>query len=74
MVSNSTNPSTSPAPTTAVKSAVFQPMRKVVQLTSLSSEGAIFLYALCDDGTMWERMLDPRVHSYWRRMPDVPQD
>lgn len=37
-------------------------------------------FALCEDGTMWERvpcydgMMGPFVPSHWRRVDDIPSD
>jgi len=49
-------------------------MRKIVQVSFSGSSAGADLFALCDDGTLWksgEYCLD---HTYWRRMPDIPQD
>ena len=33
------------------------------------------LYALCDDGTLWQRsMKGPAEHRKWTKVDDVPQE
>jgi hypothetical protein len=58
--------------------------RKIVQVTAAgveekqSTQCECFLFALCDDGTLW--MTDNRIvfgrpgEPYWTRLQDVPQD
>ncbi len=43
-------------------------MRKVVQLVV----GQTHLYALCDDGTIWMRVVGPQTHD-WLQIVNVPQ-
>jgi hypothetical protein len=60
---------TEPAPKTVTPQA----KRKVVQITVLSVQPSDWpvLYALCDDGTIWCRMV--RDSSKWGLFNDVPQ-
>jgi len=51
--------------------------RKIIQIaadSSSSSAGNAFfasIYALCDDGTVWDFIFQERK---WTRIPDVPQE
>jgi len=46
--------------------------RKVVQIAACESRGILFVYALCDDGTVWENSTQPGIE--WTRIEDIPQD
>lgn len=49
-------------------------MRTITQLTAMeeTETGDIYLYAACDDGTLW--MLDGHtVEQPWKELPPVPQ-
>ena len=53
-------------------------MRKIDRLYAFRrSDITIFVYALCDDGTLW-RLANPEGlgenQPIWVRMPDIPQD
>ncbi len=47
--------------------------RKIIQIaTTTGTEGGCdFVYALCDDGTLW--YLYNQTGATWRDLPDVPQ-
>jgi len=47
-------------------------IRKVVQLVADPTCDCLTLYALCDDGSMWEG--NPGHHDEWSRIADIPQD
>ncbi len=42
--------------------------RKVIQITAASCDQFSELFALCDDGTVWER-----VKNMWQPLYDIPQ-
>lgn len=48
------------------------PKRKAVQLAAVTQSGATYpdLFALCDDGTIWQML---NHESYWQQLPDIPQ-
>jgi hypothetical protein len=48
-------------------------MRKVIQVAAVTpQQSPDVLYALCDDGTVWEREMC-RESSGWRQIEPVPQ-
>ena len=49
-----------------------KPKRKVVQLVADTTCDCLSLYALCDDGSMWEG--NPGHCDGWSRIEDIPQD
>ena len=45
-----------------------QNKRKIIQIAAATcDEGGDSLYALCDDGTVWEYLL-----QYWKRLEPIP--
>ena len=46
-------------------------MRKIIQI-AVDAEG--YLYALCDDGTIWIQTSMRRNEFSWSKTPSVPQD
>ena len=49
--------------------------RQVIQIAATATDDAAadMLYALCDDGTMWELYLGGNKGLQWKEIPDVPQ-
>lgn len=45
--------------------------RKIVQISSVSRENCVRLFALCDDGTLWETS---NCGMKWNEIPNVPDD
>jgi hypothetical protein len=63
-----------PAIKRPVKETDAMTKRKIVQIATAArndseGDGSRFLYALCDDGSIW-RMSDLRG---WHQLPDIPQ-
>lgn len=51
------------------------PMRKVVQINVIHyGDRYINVYALCNDGSMWESHEVDDGGVAWKRLPDIPQD
>lgn len=51
--------------------------RVVVQIASsgfpAEGNGPDWVYALCDDGSVWLRVATTAPEDPWRRLPDMPQ-
>ena len=48
-------------------------MRKIISISFNTTRGTI--YALCDDGSLWERVRNPTTGQMnWIRHEDVPQE
>jgi hypothetical protein len=49
--------------------------RQIIQLTAASNEDpAGYLYALCDDGSVWVLQRPDARSSYWNRVPEISQN
>lgn len=54
------------------------PIRHIVQICSSGSIGdktdeVDYIYALCDDGSLWTARSGPLTEWSWIRLPNVPQ-
>jgi hypothetical protein len=52
--------------------------RKIIQIAASQTESGddiitYSLYALCDDGTVWDYRWEG-MNSHWMKMADIPQD
>ena len=51
--------------------------RKIIQITSThpSGDNYVYLFALCDDGTVWSYNFYARSHggTLWEQIDNVPQ-
>ncbi len=48
--------------------------RKIVQLATCAAENGHSLYALCNDGSVWEyEWLPAEDEPRWKRLADIPQ-
>lgn len=50
--------------------------RKITQLAATSAEynGSEYLYAACDDGSIWRLVLGGPASWRWERLPNLPHD
>ena len=52
--------------------------RQILQIAATSggefNDETESVFALCDDGTVWEVVLEARSTRRWSRLPDIPQD
>lgn len=50
--------------------------RKIIQISALpaSDSGYAIVYALCDDGTVWESSVVSNRCCDWEKLPDIPKE
>lgn len=48
--------------------------RKPIQIAASQDESSASLYALCDDGSVWEMVWANTTNPPWQRLADIPQE
>jgi hypothetical protein len=50
-------------------------MRKIIQITSIPATESVnpVLIALCNDGTVWGKSINPMYETNWFEVPNIPQ-
>jgi len=49
-------------------------MRKIIQISSSEIDRDTTIFALCEDGTVWEAYKEVGHGYSWDKLPPIPQD